>query len=830
MDNQPEEDDDDKVDEVFPDARGADLEGDDLEGLGVGGADVQGAEFEGADVEGDDLEGLGVGGADVQGAEFEGADVEGGDLEGLGVRGADVQGAEFEGADVEGDDLEGLGVGGADVQGAEFEGADVEGGDLEGLGVRGADVQGAEFEGVNVEGPHLHDGEGGDVEGDKLVGSDVEFGDAEGVDVEGSNVDTEKLGEVAIEDFDVEVVHIQKSSNVEVNAPRKRTTGKQRLEQLQSQQVHSAGDAVLGVGSHGGPGSGAAGQSVGHAPTHAGSSFGTAMSTVGPVDLHSTTAKQGVRPAEVSSGAGEQGVGPADVPSGAGEQGVGPADVPSEAGDQGVGPPDGVEVSFKARSGTIWVLLHLSIAYRMGNYDLDFMELLMGKKGSWFSAVKKVFSPDSKNDKRKKNNHKSKKQSSHNDSELASEEAPVSVAPPVLPPLEDVKLTDAENEQNKHAFSLAFATVVAAEAAAAAAHAAAEVVRLTRMPHYHGKTIEEIAAIKIQTAFRGYMARRALRALRGLVRLKTLTQKQFVRRQATSTLRCMQTLARLQSQIRERRIRMSEENQALQRQLQQKHEKELEKLRAAQVGEEWNDSLQSKEQIEAKLLHRQEAALRRERALAYSFSHQQTWKNSSKSLNPTFMDPNNLHWGWSWLERWMAARPWESQSSMDHNVQIMSAGDQNNDKKPSPLVQKARRSSILNSPSTQASKTAFSNGKGRTSSSKGSAWGCDDDSRSMFSVQSERYRRHSIGGSSVRDDESLASSPAIPSYMASTSSAMAKSKIPRPSPEKGGAAVSAKKRLSFSPSPAGSRRHSGPPKVEMVSNKDVATITNGGGW
>lgn len=29
------------------------------------------------------------------------------------------------------------------------------------------------------------------------------------------------------------------------------------------------------------------------------------------------------------------------------------------------------------------------------------------------------------------------------------------------------------------------------------------------------------------------------------------------------------------------------------------------------------------------------------------------------------MDPNNPHWGWSWLERWMAARPWESQSTTD---------------------------------------------------------------------------------------------------------------------------------------------------------------------
>lgn len=76
-------------------------------------------------------------------------------------------------------------------------------------------------------------------------------------------------------------------------------------------------------------------------------------------------------------------------------------------------------------------------------------------------------------------------------------------------------------------------------------------------------------------------ARRALRALRGLVRLKSLIEGQSVKRQAATTLRCMQTLARVQSQIRARRMRMSEENQALQRQLQQKHEKELEKFRVS---------------------------------------------------------------------------------------------------------------------------------------------------------------------------------------------------------------------------------------------------------
>ena len=41
-----------------------------------------------------------------------------------------------------------------------------------------------------------------------------------------------------------------------------------------------------------------------------------------------------------------------------------------------------------------------------------------------------------------------------------------------------------------------------------------------------------------------------------------------------------------------------------------------------QLGEEWDDSLQSKEQIEANLLSKYEATMRRERALAYAFSHQ----------------------------------------------------------------------------------------------------------------------------------------------------------------------------------------------------------------
>jgi len=77
-----------------------------------------------------------------------------------------------------------------------------------------------------------------------------------------------------------------------------------------------------------------------------------------------------------------------------------------------------------------------------------------------------------------------------------------------------------------------------------------------------------------------FQARRSLRGLRGLARLRTLVQGQSVQRQAATTLQCMQTLSRLQSQIRARKVRMSEENQTLNRQLMQKREREFDKLQA----------------------------------------------------------------------------------------------------------------------------------------------------------------------------------------------------------------------------------------------------------
>lgn len=58
------------------------------------------------------------------------------------------------------------------------------------------------------------------------------------------------------------------------------------------------------------------------------------------------------------------------------------------------------------------------------------------------------------------------------------------------------------------------------------------------------------ATICTQNALRGFLARRALRVLKGLVRLQAIVRVRQVRKQADVTLRCMQAPVRVQTCIR----------------------------------------------------------------------------------------------------------------------------------------------------------------------------------------------------------------------------------------------------------------------------------------
>lgn len=205
----------------------------------------------------------------------------------------------------------------------------------------------------------------------------------------------------------------------------------------------------------------------------------------------------------------------------------------------------------------------------------------------------------------------------------------------------------------------------------------------------------------------------------------------------------------------------------------------------------------------------------------------------------------------------MAARPWENQSTKEigDHASIKSASQgvvartlkhrHINSECTLPAAQKSGWPQRRHSPVTPCSpKAPFVAGRKQSMSPRGGPSNMDDDSRSMFSLQSDRLiRRLSIEGSSTRDDDSLVSSSAIPSYMASTESARARSRFYSPlsdraeSPETIRSICSVNKRLSFpladnssASTPANIRRHSGPPKVDIFSAKvaaiDEAEITN----
>ncbi|XP_049354085.1 protein IQ-DOMAIN 12 isoform X2 [Solanum verrucosum] len=344
----------------------------------------------------------------------------------------------------------------------------------------------------------------------------------------------------------------------------------------------------------------------------------------------------------------------------------------------------------------------------------------MGKRRSWFIFVKRLlFIPEAKPKSEKK-----PKRWKWFLGRFKFKQCPAIEAP-------QKTLAEATEQQKKHAVAVALATAAAAEVAVAAANAAAEVVRLTIAP-YELERKRRNAAIRIQTTYRAHLARKALSALKGLVKLQAVIRGELVRRRLVAKLKFMLPFQMPKPRVYHIRVPTVEEYyESIEKKLDDSSKLKCNSQRT------WDFSLASKEEIDSLFLRRQEAFAKRERMMKYSFSHRER-RNDHVMQDPLIIKENRRS---SRFDQWAEIEP---QRKGELFEQLRSFANSS-----SPLVgmnqmKQTRKLDVtedFNSPSSLP--------------------------RRSFS----HVKQKSIG-----DDSSLPSSPMFPTYMAATESAKAKTR------------------------------------------------------
>ncbi|CAJ2659709.1 unnamed protein product [Trifolium pratense] len=225
---------------------------------------------------------------------------------------------------------------------------------------------------------------------------------------------------------------------------------------------------------------------------------------------------------------------------------------------------------------------------------------------------------------------------------------------------------------------------------------------------------DNIAATRIQNAFRSFMARRTFQNLSGAKKFEAFIQDHTAGDQTATTLNYIHSWSRIQDEIRARRICMITAAKIKQRRLESQLKVEA---KINELETEWCSGSETMEEILSRIYQREEAAIKRERAMAYAFSHQ--WR-PNQYFGQASYSLGKESWGWSWMERWVAARPWEVRVQVESPKTKKLNGQQkktkldkmNHNETKSPLAKAAQLDNINhNETKSPLAKAALSNGK-----------------------------------------------------------------------------------------------------------------------
>jgi len=182
---------------------------------------------------------------------------------------------------------------------------------------------------------------------------------------------------------------------------------------------------------------------------------------------------------------------------------------------------------------------------------------------------------------------------------------------------------------------------------------AAVTFKATGTPVSTDRSIEVSAVIDIQAAIRAYLACREFYRLKCIVSLQAHVRGHLVRKQAAITLRCVRAIVRLQALVRARRVRSSEEGLAIREKLEYIRRQNGSKGNGLERNVS-NASMNNDTFLSEKLF-------------SNGFANQLLKAVPKTDSLCMEYDPDHCNSGWKWLERWMAAAPWESGLSVQAN-------------------------------------------------------------------------------------------------------------------------------------------------------------------